>query len=187
MAKGVVNNMNVSQGVTVKVIAGFVVLLLLAGCAKSVSPDHETLVTLQINSSTLINPDLNERASPVEVHVYFLRDDNAFLEQDYFDLVASPEQALRQDLLMNESVIVVPGQAVQKRMYVDDGYAYVGVVASFRDLEGSVWRDIKQRPAKSDGGLGSVIMPTGWLMRNKGWSLYVSLHENEVRISENIK
>lgn len=173
--------------ICVKLVALFVLMSVLPGCATSNSGTSASEVLIHIDSAQIINPDINGRASPVEIHVYFLKADNGFTDEDYYSLVGSPEQALGQDLVMKESVIIKPDTNSVEKMYVDGAYEYVGIVASFRDLEESQWRDISKRPDVIKGGIVSVVLPKRWQTQKSDWNLRLSLQEKKASLSNHTK
>lgn len=159
-------------------------LLLMAGCASGPPAPDERLALVSVNASEEINPDINQRPSPVELNVYFLRNATLFLEQDYYSLAERPDQVLGQDLVSRESLFISPGRTEHKTFKVDGDYEYIGIVVSFRDLDGSQWRDLAGRPAK---GLVSAFWPERWKLGKNKRSLYLVVNEKEVRVSGPIK
>lgn len=159
-------------------------LILASGCASNIPTADEHMVLVSVKASDQINPDINQRPSPVELHLYFLRNATAFLEQDYYSLAERPEQVLAQDLISKESMFISPGELEHKVFRVEGEYEHIGVVVSFRDLDGSQWRDLAGRPAK---GLVSAVWPERWTFGRYKRSLYLVMDEKQVSVSGPIK
>lgn len=168
--------------------ANFLVLMVacafISGCATGGLPRDESLVLASVSSSEELNPDINQRPSPVELHIYFLKSSAVFLNQDYYSLMENPEQVLRQDLVSRGSMIITPGRMEHKAFKVDGEYDYIGIVVSFRNLDGSQWRAIASKPEKS---LVSAIWPEHWRIGKPKRSLYLSVNESEVIVPGQIK
>ncbi len=159
-------------------------LMFLSGCASRLPAPDEHLVLVSVNASEKTNPDINQRPSPVELHIYFLRNATAFLEQDYYSLAERSDQVLGQDIVSRESMFIHPGRVEHKVLKVEGDYEHIGIVVSFRDLDGSQWRDLAGRPAK---GLVSAMWPERWKFGRYKRSLYLVIDEKEVRVSGPIK
>lgn len=152
-------------------------LTLLAGCATQRTAPQESLLLVSIRASENINPDINQRPSPIELHVFFLRHPSAFLSQDYYSLTEHPEQVLGQDLISRDSMIITPGQASSRVVKADGEYEHIGIVAAFRDLDGSRWRYLATPP---DGGVLSSLWPDRWKVAGHKRSLYLHIDEREI-------
>lgn len=163
-----------------KLLVWMFALVILSGCASRHLPQDESLVLVRAIASEDINPDINQRPSPVEVHIYFLRNSALFLEQDYYSLIERPEQILRQDLVSSESMFISPGRTEHKMLKVDGEYEYIGLVVSFRDLDGSQWRALAVRPVP---GIVSALWPERWRVGMPRRSLHLTVNEKEVRVS----
>lgn len=113
--------------------------LLLAACAATASrlavPYAVTLVAAQdVNSGGRYGP------SPIKVTVYELRSTNAFELTDFFALQKDAQAALGDQLLNVRSVILRPGQTERITSPSDVEATAIGIVAAYRDLDGSQWR-----------------------------------------------
>ena len=115
-------------------------LLILFGCTNNRATHNEILVQVSIEADPEMNPDINQRASPAELHIYFLNSPTLFQEQDYYNLIDSPEQALKHDFVSRNSLIITPGQQLQTTLKTPGSYQHAGVIASFRDLNKSQWQ-----------------------------------------------
>lgn len=159
-------------------------LALMSGCATSSYTQDEGLLLVSVKSGKEINPDINQRPSPVELHIYLLKSPSLFLELDYYSLVDRPDQALTQDLVLKESMIIRPERIEREVFKVDNNYEHIGIVVSFRDLDGSEWRDVARQPEK---GIVSTMWPERWKLGKNKWYLDVSINEREAKISGRLK
>lgn len=159
-------------------------LAFMSGCATSSYTQDESLLLVSVKSGKEINPDVNQRPSPVELHIYLLKSPSLFLEQDYYSLVDHPDQALKQDLIHKESMIIRPDRIEREVFKVDNDYGYIGIIVSFRDLDGSEWRDVARQPEK---GIVSAMWPERWKFGKNKWYLNISINEREAKISSRLK
>lgn len=113
--------------------------LLTSGCAstaKRVGVPYE----VKLIAADDVNPDARQRPSPVQITVYTLASTRGFEESDFFGLQGDPRQALGEELIRVEQVILRPGQTHVLRGEGDPKAQALGVVAAYRDLEHSDWR-----------------------------------------------
>lgn len=140
-----------SVGLKRRLIVGVLVLPLLLGACMSAPPRDElssVSVQLVIEGAADQNPDINGRASPLVVRVYELKGSTAFGSADYFTLAEREQEALGGSLLYRESFVVRPGETRRwTRSFAGGQGRALGVLASYRDLERSVWRAHVELPA----------------------------------------
>lgn len=123
-------------------------LTLVGGCS-ALSPNSSlTKLDLTLHGSDRLNPDLNDRPSPIVVRLLELKHPVAFENADFFSLYQRPKEVLAPDLVIQEELELRPGEQRDLKVYVQDGSRYVGVLAAYRDLPESDWRfviPIRQR------------------------------------------
>lgn len=92
--------------------------------------------------------EFGERA-PINIWVFQLSDDSAFLQSDYFELTENPRKALRTGLEDFERIQIEPGESkVLKEIKLERKAVYLGIVAGYIDIERKNWRttaEIKPR------------------------------------------
>lgn len=120
--------------------------LLLGGCGsepvkEEPKPPPETKIQVNIAVSDLVNPDINNRASPIVVRLYELNNIGKFEEADFYKIFEDYEGALGSDLVASEKFHFKPGDTQTLGHTVSPDTKYIAVTASFRDFNQSVWRD----------------------------------------------
>lgn len=116
------------------------VLAVLGGCS-ALSPNSDlTKLDLSLQGSDRLNPDLNDRPSPIVIRLLELKHPVAFENADFFSLYQRPKEALSPDLVIQEELELRPGEQRDLKLFVQDGSRYVGVLAAYRDLPESSWR-----------------------------------------------
>ena len=124
--------------------------VLVGACASSPPPPPQLPVapvvldpvTLQVTliASADVNPDLRGRASPLSVRILELRSRSAFDSADFFSLYEREQQTLGTELLAKEQYILSPSDTQGYTRKAQPETRFLGVVAAYRDLEGSTWR-----------------------------------------------
>jgi len=108
--------------------------------------------TIKIKGNIETAPDVNPgpagRPSPVVVRVYQLRSPGPFLNAGFFDLYDNANATLGQNLIIWEEFELQPGEAREYNTKFDIDTKYVGVIAAYRDLENSRWRELVTLPDK---------------------------------------
>lgn len=117
-------------------------LMAVVACSSMPWPKFPTKINAQILASFDINPDANERPSPLVVRVYELKSKNAFDEADFFKLYDEEAATLGGDLLTREEFEISPGQGREIVHKADDQARYFGVIAAYRNIEEAHWRAI---------------------------------------------
>jgi type VI secretion system protein VasD len=118
-------------------------LTLTASCSSA-----PALLRGSINADATTNPDARGRPSPVVVRVYELQGLAAFNSADFFSLFEREGETLGADLVGREEFEVSPAETRPYQRQLQPGTRFMGVVAAFRDLENSRWRQAVPVPAK---------------------------------------
>jgi type VI secretion system protein VasD len=119
---------------------------LVAGCGSSGPPLLQG--TLKANPTT--NPDVHGRPSPVVVRLYELKDIDVFSSADFFSLYDKEAETLGSALVGKEEFDLRPGETRPYKRQLQPDTKFIGVVAAFRDLENSRWRQTAPVPAKKN-------------------------------------
>ncbi len=101
-----------------------------------------------IKADPATNPDLRGRPSPIVVRVYELKSLAAFSSADFFSLFEKEAETLGSDLVGREEYDLRPAETRPYRRQLQPDTKFIGVVAAFRDLENSRWRQAAPVPAK---------------------------------------
>lgn len=123
-----------------------VLALLLTACASEPPPPEPTVVRLQIQASTDLNPAPGGQPAPVRVRLYELKSGAAFSRADYFSLVESANATLSSDLVAQDELLIQPGEQLILDRTLDEQSRLLGLVVAFRDLDDSVWRQLVNIP-----------------------------------------
>ena len=129
--------------------AGLLLLcLLLAACGGAPKPQG---LTVNINASEDVNPDLQGRPSPIVVHLFELSSVEAFNSLDYLGLTNNSGMALGADRLNGTQTVVAPGGFSALELQIDAGTSAIGIVAGYRDIDNATWRRaVPVTPGKTD-------------------------------------
>ncbi|MCC5853756.1 MAG: type VI secretion system lipoprotein TssJ [Alkalimonas sp.] len=122
-------------------IALLLSLFLLSSCQVMYSTFPPS-TTLHFRVAADLNPDQNDRPSPVIVKVFELASKTIFENQDFFALYDDPTAVLRTDLLKKDEFVFEPGQQSQSRMELHPATKAVGVIVAYRDIENARWRAV---------------------------------------------
>lgn len=134
-------------------------IFLLAGCSllglgKPSSPGP---MRLQIEAGARLNPDDGGHPLPTMVRVYQLRSAAKARTVELTDLLRDPKEALGEDLLSTEELLLSPGQTVERTLTREPEARAVLVAAVVRRPAGVSWRDVVELPAKKTRNLTYVL------------------------------
>jgi type VI secretion system protein VasD len=114
---------------------------LAVGCASSPPLLRGTII-----ADPAINPDRVGRPSPVVVRVYELKSLGAFNGADFFSLFEKDQETLGSELVAREEYELRPAETKKYERQLQPDTKFIGVVAAFRDLENSRWRQAAPVP-----------------------------------------
>lgn len=115
-----------------------------AGCGSASPP----LLQGSLKAAPATNPDDNGRPSPVVVRVYELKAVGAFNSADFFSLFERESETLGTELVGREEHDLQPAETRPYRRQLQPDTKFIGVIAAFRDLENSRWRQVAAVPPK---------------------------------------
>ncbi|WP_322047513.1 type VI secretion system lipoprotein TssJ [Paraburkholderia sp. J67] len=151
--------------------------LVLTACASDTSKvAHEPVkLDLSIKASSGVNPDEQQRAAPIIVRVYELKNADAFTSADFFSLQEKDKVVLADDLVLRDQFQLRPGEQKIIQRNADQATTTLGVIAAYRDLPNSVWRATWTLPPS----------PTAaWYHRGPKVKLTINLDANAIRITD---
>lgn len=111
-----------------------------SGCSSTPRPTKPTMLTATIEATAAVNPDAKGRASPVVVRWFELRSVSTFNSADFFSLWDRERETLSSELIARDELLLRPSEAKKLERTLQPETRYIGVIASYRDLERSNWR-----------------------------------------------
>lgn len=129
-----------------KVIFGALLLSALISCSSSKSKvggvfnlDTDLTLTLQVGSD--INPDDNNRPSPVFVRFYQLKSTTAFDKADFIDIYERDKEIFGGDIINKQTLKpLVPGETRTERLVLEPGTRAIAIYAEFSQYPGSTYK-----------------------------------------------
>lgn len=120
----------------------FITALVLGGCQTVASVvEKKTIIDFEISEE--VNPDLEDRPSPVVVRLYELSARTRFDRQDFFALYDDSKKALGEDLIKSTEYEFLPGSKTKHVLDLDADTRYVAAVVEFRQYEQARWKSIE--------------------------------------------
>jgi type VI secretion system protein VasD len=151
--------------------------LVLAACASSDPKPLKMAIRLDLSvvASAGVNPDDQKRAAPIIVRLYELKTDSAFAAADYFSLQDKDKTLLADDIVRRDEFQLRPGEKKVFQRKIDPTTTRLGILAAYRDLPNSVWREVYTLPTTPDAA---------WYYRSPKLKLTVDLDANAIRVTE---
>lgn len=119
-------------------LAGLTIMtLLLVACASA--PKKESL-TVNVQATADVNPDLQGRPSPIIVHVMELKSAELFNSLDYMGLTNASGTGLGADLIGRSQLVLSPGESRLIPLELDAATTHIGLVAGYRNIDNATWR-----------------------------------------------
>ncbi len=120
-------------------IAGTGVAVTACGGDESTDPPP-TAVGIAVAASPFLNPDRNNRPSPVVVRIYGLTEDTAFNDAGFFDLYEKDQDVLGDAIKSSEEFIIAPGDVTELNVALPNDAAVLAVLAAFRNINDAQFR-----------------------------------------------
>ena len=107
----------------------------LSACAGAPTTLH---LTLQAERG--LNPDNTGLPNPVQARVFLLKNADAFSNTDYFQFADKEKTVLGGDLLAERDQFMHPGQTQVLTLPIPRDAKFIGVSASYRNIDQATWR-----------------------------------------------
>jgi type VI secretion system protein VasD len=98
------------------------------------------MVELTFDAAVDVNPDGSGRPSPIIVRYYQLAATAGFDKADYFQIHNKEAALLGPDLLASGEAPLAPGVTQKASFEAKPGTKFVGVIASYYNIDQAVWR-----------------------------------------------
>jgi type VI secretion system protein VasD len=129
-----------------KIMLLAIIVLSIAGCSSSKSRvggvlnlDTDLKLTFKVESD--VNPDDNNRPSPVFVRFYQLKSSTAFDKADFIDIYERDKEILGGDIINKQTLKpLVPGENRVERLVLDSGTRAIAIYAEFSQYAGSTYK-----------------------------------------------
>lgn len=139
------------------IIGGY--LLILCGCSSSNNDIQQASVNepkkahhikelyLQFNTNKELNLNQDKQPLSVMVRIYQFKDNQAFLQSNYKDLLKERNDNIKQNTLNQYDIILKPNEKILLHRPLEKDTVYIAIVAFFRkpDLQENNWKTIIRR------------------------------------------
>lgn len=126
-------------------LLGLVAALLLSACGSA--PPPPTIVQLKVTAAANINPDADNRASPVILRAYQLVATDGFDKADFFQLYGKDAATLGADMADRQEIALAPGETKTVTIEFKPNAKSLGIIAAFRNIDKATWRADAPVPA----------------------------------------
>ncbi len=122
-------------------LTALILLSLIGGCSM-MNFIVEPSTTLNFVAAKNLNPDMENRSSPVVVKVFELASRGPVETADFFSLYSDYEEVLGPDLLNKEELVFNPGQTLVYERQLNKNTRFLAIVVAYQDISNSRWRDV---------------------------------------------
>ena len=112
---------------------------------------------IDVVTTDQVNPDANDRPSPVVVKVFELADIAAFNNSEFFALFEETEATLAADALHQWEMTLRPESNKILEKILNEQTKYIGVVVAYRNLENARYKQVLAVDAKKKNTLRITI------------------------------
>ncbi|VAW45386.1 hypothetical protein MNBD_GAMMA03-1707 [hydrothermal vent metagenome] len=115
-------------------------LLNIAGCTSVSNYVWTPYAKISIVADKDVNPDLNNRPSPVQIKIYELSSRTTFDNLNFDALFNHSEAQLSDELLTEATFFLQPGETLNHEITMQEQASYIAVLAAYRDIDNVKWR-----------------------------------------------
>lgn len=108
--------------------------------AEEPEPTPVYTIDLNISAGNKLNPDLENRASPVVLRIYQLKSGDTLKNSDFFEVYENDEVLLGKDITYRKELELKPNDELVLSSKLKEETLFLGVFAAFRDLDEAVWQ-----------------------------------------------
>jgi type VI secretion system protein VasD len=124
----------------------FAACALLAACHSAPPKLLPPVTKMRITVSADVNPDAQNRPSPIVVRIYQLKDDAAFKDSEFFPLFDKEQATLSASLVSRAEFELATGEQRMFDYQLTPDTAFVAVAAAYRDIRNAQWRAVSAAP-----------------------------------------
>ena len=96
-------------------------------------------ITLNILTNKILNPNINNESTPVELRIYQLKDNGVFTESNFLDLYNNDRSLLKEDITTSTKVVnVSPSNKKVLEFSLEPESQYIAVLAEFQDYQNAI-------------------------------------------------
>ncbi len=143
------------QGMNLRKLWIGLVVMTVAACAEP--PPLPTVVNVTVDGAADLNPNAEGRPSPTVVRVYYLVSDTTFKDVDFFQLFEQEAATLGADLAASDELMISPGTSQAVSRELRDDVRFLGLAASYRDIESAVWRGVVAVPPNQTTAVQALL------------------------------
>ncbi len=122
---------------TTRMLVALAALTVLVGCS-TIKPYDK----LSIIATKDVNPDGNNRPSPIQFKVLQLTARTTIDNMDFDSLFYHAEKILSDELLSEDTYMVLPNETIESKMLILPDAHYIAIVAAYRDIDESRWKHV---------------------------------------------
>jgi type VI secretion system protein VasD len=113
----------------------------LCGCSM-ISAIWPPYAKLTIIADKRMNPDINQRPSPVQIKVLELSSRNTFDNLDFESLFYQGKTLLSDELLSEVTLTIQPEETLLHRVNLHQESSFIAVLSAYRNIDGARWKHI---------------------------------------------
>jgi type VI secretion system protein VasD len=136
-------------------LLGLVVGPLVSACGSK--PPPPTIVQLTVKAAPNINPDAENRASPVVLRAYQLVATDGFDKADFFQLYDKDAATLGAGLADRQEIALAPGETKTVTLEFKPNAKFLGIIAAFRSIDRATWRADAPVPPNQTTSLTATV------------------------------
>lgn len=134
--------MKLAPIVTTQTLSRLVILItlvLISGC-ETVSLVWAPYDNIVLVAQPSLNPDINQRPSPIQVKIYELSSRTTFDNLNFEDSFTQGETLLSKELVSSANYTLQPDETIRHKVMLQPETNYIAIIAAYRDIDNAKWK-----------------------------------------------
>ena len=99
-------------------------------------------ITIKLTTDTQLNPDRENRSSPVVLRIYQLSSDKIFKQSDFFQIYDNDKATLADAMIKKQELELNPNESRKIDITPDAKTKFIGLLAAFQNMDNAKWQQV---------------------------------------------
>ena len=139
---------------------------------------HAESVNVTFIADNNMNKNDMDEASPLQIRVYQLKQQQAFLTSDFITLTENQDVELSNQVTLIYDTLLSPGETREQVIETPDDISALGFVSAYRDISNADWKVIYRLPPQPKRNIFQRLFSHG-----KAWQPHIEVRINNLTTS----
>ena len=128
-------------------------LFIIQGAGCSLFKPIPNTFNISINADAKVNPDKDDRSSPVVLRIYELTDNKPFNTLDFFDIYDNDKEKLEASFITKQEMELNPNESRKIDFVLNEKTKFIGFLVAYQDIDSAKWREVVEVDSRKATGI----------------------------------